>query len=204
MACDAISAVNPPSLQTRSIVWTLQEAFAEYAARDQYSSASLVARLDGHALGFVSIRSSLTINDNNNNGTHLLSPRRRGLTILLSYRPSGASFTALGFFHTAIHMLVYAANGDPKARPTHGIMLYNADEDYALSVEPMRPDDAADELSLQLIIRVLGGLPDVMFQQRRGGRWEELMGVVKLDGVNVGRVRVERGGGGGRCLGGGT
>ncbi|KAI4186406.1 MAG: hypothetical protein LQ346_005681, partial [Caloplaca aetnensis] len=50
VAVHAVSSIHPPSYQTKSIIWTFQEAFAEYAARGQYSSASLTARLNGHPL----------------------------------------------------------------------------------------------------------------------------------------------------------
>ncbi|KAL8752187.1 MAG: hypothetical protein Q9184_005813 [Pyrenodesmia sp. 2 TL-2023] len=197
IAVHIVSFANrPPGYQTKSLIWTLQAAFDQYINRGQYSSASLTSRVNNHALGSISLRSTLT------NSRHQatidpppppqLSPRRRGLTIRLEYKLHGAIFTDQGFFYTVINMLVYAANGDPKTRGMDGINLYNSEEDYSLRVEPMSPD-ATEELPLIMVIRILGGLPEVMYAQRRGGRWAELRGTVKWDGVNIGRVLIKKG-----------
>lgn len=191
---NAVSSVNPPSYQTKSLIWTLQGAFEEYNKRGQYSSASLTTRVGDHPLGFVSIRSTLTDSQAIDPllRSSQLAPRRRGLTIRLDYTPNGAIFTDRGFFNTVIGMLAYIANGDPKSGVMVGFSLYNTDEDYSISVQPMS-QDAAEELPLVMMIRILGGLPEVMYEEQRGGRWAELRGLVKQDGVNVGRVIIQRG-----------
>lgn len=195
-----VSSANPPSYQTKSLTWTLQAAFEEYIERGQYSSASLTTSVMGRPLGSVSFRSTLPNSHQAINPLPQLAPRRRGLTIRLEYARNGAIFTDQGFFYTIMTMLTYAANGDPKTRPMAGINLYNSEEDYSISIEPMSPD-ATEELPLIMVIRILGGLPDVMYGQRTGGRWAELRGLVKWDGVNIGRVMIRKGQHGGEgCL----
>lgn len=192
----AVSSATPPRYQIKSMIWTLQEAFEQYVRRGQYSSAALTTIVDGVPLGFATIRSTLlSPGTDEQQATSSSSPPqvgRRGLDIRLDYIPNGAIFTDTGFFRTSIQMLVYTANGDPKTQAPGKTSLWNSDEDYTFQVEPMTPD-ARDDLSLRRIIQVVGSLPAVMYEQRTGGRWAELKGLIKFDGVNIGRIKIEKG-----------
>ncbi|KAL8718132.1 MAG: hypothetical protein Q9225_004707, partial [Loekoesia sp. 1 TL-2023] len=191
-----INSATPPRYQTKSMLWTLQGVFEQYVRRGQYSSAALTTRLDGLPLGFATIKSTLlSPRSDDQQANSLISSSqvgRRGLDIRLDYIPNGAVFTDTGFFRTAIQLLVYAANGDPKTQAPGKTSFYNGDEDYTLQIEPMSPD-APDDMPLGRLIQVLGGLPVKMYEQRTGGRWAELKGLVKFDGVNIGRINIKKG-----------
>ncbi|KAI4233469.1 MAG: hypothetical protein L6R40_007066 [Gallowayella cf. fulva] len=182
-----------PRFQVKSMIWTLQAAFEEYTRRGQYSSASLVTRLNGHPLGFTNIKGNL-VADRQTNSVIPSQVGRRGLDIRLDYTLDGAIFADEGFFYTLINLITYCANGDPKTQPTGGIFLYNSDEDYTVGVHPMVDDEAArEDLPLSRVIQILGTLPQKMFDQSRQAKWAELKGVAKFDGVNIGRVKIQKG-----------
>ncbi|KAL8766979.1 MAG: hypothetical protein Q9209_006391 [Squamulea sp. 1 TL-2023] len=189
-----ISSAVAPRFQIKSLIWTLQRAFIEYTTRGQYSSASMVTRLNGHALGFTTIKSNLLADGDE---TKLVVPSavgRRGLDIRLEYVPNGAPIGEEDFIDTIIRLLVFCANRDPKTQPDDGIMLYNSAEDYTVGVSPIAYDESAKAaLPLARVIHILGELPQKMYEQRRGGRWAELRGVAKVDGVNIGRIRILKG-----------
>ena len=49
-----------------------------------------------------------------------------------------------------------------------------------------------DDLTVKTIVEILEDLLSKMFEQRAGGRWAELSGLIKFDGVNIGRIKVEK------------
>ncbi|KAI4138019.1 MAG: hypothetical protein L6R39_007007 [Caloplaca ligustica] len=195
-ALNALSSTTPPQFQTKSVLWTLREAFEEYVDREQYSSAALTARLDGRPLGFATIKSTLAQGQAADSFTSSPSPfphlGRRGLDVRLDYVPNGVSFTDVGLFRTMIHLLVWAANHDPKSVGSGKLGIYNNVEDYTFEMGPM-DEESVDELVLVRVIQVLGTLPAAMYHEQRGGRWAELKGVIKFDGVNIGRIKLEKG-----------
>ena len=115
---------------------------------------------------------------------------RRGLDIRLNYTPSGILFSEYAFIDSIIYFLVLAANRDPKTSTTKIARSYNIDEGFFIEVSSI---DDENEMEVGTIIEVLGRLPVKMYEQRDGGRWAELQGLVKYDGVNIGRIRVEPG-----------
>lgn len=115
---------------------------------------------------------------------------RRGLDIRLTYTPNGALFSDIAFFDSIIYFLVLAANRDPKTSPTRIARSYNVPGGFFVEVSSIDEDN---QLEVGRIIEVLGRLPAIMYQERTGGRWAELRGVIKYDGVNIGRIRVEQG-----------
>ncbi|KAL8784900.1 MAG: hypothetical protein Q9213_003713 [Squamulea squamosa] len=190
---EGFSSVLPPRFHVKSLLWTLRIAFVEYISRGQYSSASLVTRMNGHALGFMSIKSNLVADQQ----TKMMVPSevgRRGLDIRLEYVPNGAPIDEEDFFDTIIKLLIFCANRDPKTQPDSGLMLYNSAEDYTVGLSPVADDESARAaLPLGRVIHILGELPQKMYEQQRGGRWAELRGVAKVDGVNIARIKILKG-----------
>lgn len=115
---------------------------------------------------------------------------RRGFDIRLEYTPDGALFSDLGFFDSIIHFLSLAANRDPKTSTTRLARSYNVQEGFFVEVASV---DEENELEVGTLIEVLGLLPAKMYGQGAGGRWAELTGSVKFDGVKIGRIKVEQG-----------
>ena len=123
-----------------------------------------------------------TINGNTNTGLG-----RRGLEIRLNYIPNGKLISDIDFIASNIKFLVLAANKDPKTGTTKTARMDNLEAGFFLEISSMGDDD---ELPLFRIIEVLGRLPARMYEERPGGRWAELTGLVRFDGVNIGRIRV--------------
>ncbi|KAL8840128.1 MAG: hypothetical protein Q9170_001476 [Blastenia crenularia] len=187
----AISSSKPPHFQTKTMLWTLQEAFVQYRSRGQYSSAALTTTIDERPLGFMTIKSKLT------------SPRmpsqinqevggRRGLVIPLEYTLNGAMFSDTAIFSPVMELLVYAAEGQPKSQASGNVALYNNEEDFTLSIGPMLLE-SRDDLSLERLIEILAKLPQQMYEQQRGGRWAELKSIIKYDGLKIGRIGIKKG-----------
>lgn len=163
-----------------------------------HSNASSSAALVNSLIAELSAKSQLLSGVSLKPATQL---DRRGLDLRLSYTPNGALFTDGGIFTTVINLLMLTANHDPKTQSVYRTTLPNRAEGYVVEVAAINEEE---EISLERIIQVLGALPGKMYEQRVGGRWAELKGVVRFDGVNVGRVRIEKGGsGGGAAFGGG-
>ena len=115
---------------------------------------------------------------------------RRGLDVRLQYIPSGALFSDLAFLDSIIYFIALAANRDPKTATTKLARSYNIEEGFFVEISSIDEDN---ELEVGRVIEVLGRLPAKMYEQQAGGRWAELRGVIKFDGVNVGRIIVEKG-----------
>ncbi|KAG6994120.1 hypothetical protein G7Y79_00047g083460 [Physcia stellaris] len=115
---------------------------------------------------------------------------RRGLDVRLYYQPNGKIFSALGFMDSIIYFIGLAANRDPKTTTTKLARTYNFNEGYFIEISSIDEDN---EIEVGRLIEVLGRLPAQMYEERVGGRWAELGGVIKFDGVNVGRVLVQQG-----------
>ena len=115
---------------------------------------------------------------------------RRGLDIRLEYIPNGDIFTDLGFFLLVINLLTLTVNHDPKTQKIKRTSLPNYSEDYLFRISAMNDED---DISLEMVITILSSLPQIMYEQRTGGRWAELRGLVKFDGVNIGKVTLLKG-----------
>ena len=115
---------------------------------------------------------------------------RRGLDVRLYYQPNGKIFSALGFMDSIIYFISLAANRDPKTTTTKLARTYNVQEGYFIEISSI---DEENEIEVGRLIEVLGRLPALMYEERVGGKWAELGGVIKFDGVNVGRVLVQQG-----------
>lgn len=216
-----ISSAHEPRYQTKSVVWTLQEIFNEYNKRGQYSSANFVTRIESVPLGLGSIKSTLMSETSGRTNTSARSSAlvgednvavidafiggssptasistnsdqlgRRGYELRLEYTPNGALFTDIGFINIIIRFLVLAANRDPKTQSTNRARAANVDEGYVIEVSSLHKED---DLSLENVIRALGTLPQVMYEQRAGGRWAELTALIKFDGMNIGKITVKKG-----------
>ena len=115
---------------------------------------------------------------------------RRGLDIRLDYIPNGMLFSDYGFFDSIIYFLVLAANRDPKTTTAKVARSYNIREGFFIEIASI---DEENELEVGTIIEVLARLPAKMYGQQAGGRWAELRGSIKFDGVNIGRIKIEQG-----------
>ena len=115
---------------------------------------------------------------------------RRGLDIRLQYIPNGALFSDLALVDSIIYFIALAANRDPKTATTKLARSYNIEKGFFIEVSSIDEDN---ELEVGRVIEVLGRLPAIMYEKQVGGRWAELRGVIKFDGVNVGRIIVEKG-----------
>ena len=217
-----ISSSKEPRFQTKSVVWSLQELFNQYNRNEDYASANFITTLDGAPLGLGSIKSTLISSEsgqmNTSSSSALTFARnndtsvaeydtkalanntsasaqvaqlgRKGFELRLEYNPNGALFTDQGFINTVIRFLVLAANKDPKTLLTAKVAVANLDEGYFIEISSMGGDD---DLSVENIIRALGSLPREMYEQRTGGRWAELKGLIRFDGVNLGRIKIAKG-----------
>ncbi|KAL8733209.1 MAG: hypothetical protein Q9166_002226 [cf. Caloplaca sp. 2 TL-2023] len=195
-ALKAISSRTPPQYQTKSILWTLQKVFQEYVRREQYSSASITTKVNDQLLGFATIKSTLASKTSRaiepRADSLITSPQlgRRGLDIRLDYVPNGALVTDAGFIGGIIQALIWSAQRNHDAPGVASI--YKPDEDYTTEVAPMSYE-SRDDLKFKRVIEVLGKLPAIMYAERRGGRWAELKGLIKFDGLNIGRIIVQKG-----------
>ena len=115
---------------------------------------------------------------------------RRGLHVRLQYIPNGALFSDLAFLDSIIYFIALAANRDPKTATTKLARSYNVEGGFFVEISSIDEDN---ELEVGRVIEVLGSLPAKMYEQQVGGRWAELKGVIKFDGVNIGRILVEKG-----------
>lgn len=206
IALNAVSSRMPPGYVTKTMMWTLREGFKLFHESGQYSSASLTTRLDGRLLGFTTIKSNLRnvpavgAHSNLSSLIPFSSPRssqlgRRGLVIRLDYVPNGAIFTEAGFFWDIMQLLLWAANHDPKTEAPSVTSGYSNAEDYTIELAPMGIESVY-ELPFSRIIEILAKLPEAMYVQRQAvGKWPvaELRGQIKLDGVNIGRIRILKG-----------
>lgn len=118
--------------------------------------------------------------------------RANGLDIGLNYKEGGASFHPASFYETTISLLLFAAQRDDKSAPCGFVADYNTREDYTLAISPTSAA-SQDRLPWQFAIEVFAKLPAVMLAQRRGGRWAELHGRVRLEGQWIGRIRLSKG-----------
>ena len=115
-----------------------------------------------------------------------------GLEIGLNFDEGGASFHAASFYETTISLLLFAAQHDDKSAPCGYVADYNTREDYTLAISPTSAA-AQDRLPWQFAIEIFAKLPAVMLAQRRGGRWAEFHGRVRLEGQWIGRIRLSKG-----------
>ena len=119
-------------------------------------------------------------------------PAANRLEIGLNFFEGGVSFHAVSFYETTISLLLFAAQHDDKAAPCGFVADYNTRDDYTLAISPTS-DAARDRLPWRIAIEVFAKLPAIMLAQRRGGRWAEFQGRVRIDGQWIGRIRLSKG-----------
>ena len=227
-----ISSVNAPRYRTKSILWTLQAAFAVYSQERFYTSAIIRTYVgegaDARNLGVArfrfpkkplatdSQRSSSTSPLGNDTTLSMTSPtnqslvpgitfptapsdsqngtdlQAKGLQLTLTYTQGGASFDPQGFFKTIMILLIFAAQHDPSTEASGVVADYNERDNYTVAISPMSAE-AREDLPWDRAIPVLRDLPRTMLGEQRGGRWAELEGRARVDGVNTARVKIVTG-----------
>ena len=123
------------------------------------------------------------------NETNLHASR---LQIGLHYVEGGASFHAASVYESTMSLLLFAAQHDDKSAPCGFVADYNPRDDSTLAISPTSAA-SRDRLPWRFAIEVFAKLPVVILAQRRGGRWAEFQGRVRVDDQWVGRIRLAKG-----------
>ena len=147
------------------------------------------------SIRFVQARVFGTLNSISRSDSQTLTKfeaENRGLSLVLHYFERAETFSDKGFYHITIDALVFGAQHNYKDLPCGIVRAYNAPENYTYSIGPTSLAARAN-LPWRTAIAVMAFLPTEMLAQRRGGRWAELTGRIKLDNAYIGKLEIEKG-----------
>ena len=118
-----------------------------------------------------------------------LSPSNMNkLQVGVQYLPRGKDLSQQETYKIAIRIMVVAAAFDQKD-PARTIYRYDPDDDLTMSIAPFY-EEARDDLKWNMVFDSLWMFPDFM---QKYGKFAELRGIIKLNGVTVGKMTLQKG-----------
>ena len=164
---------------------------------DSQTNSSTPPLWNGTALGIIfpsngSLLSATTVPIVLSDGQTETNLHASRVQIDLDYVEGGASFYPASYYQSTISLLLFAAQHDDKMAPCGFVSDYNPRDNSTLTISPTSAA-SRDRLPWIFAIEVFAKLPVVMLAQRRGGRWAEFQGRVRLNGQWVGRIRFAKG-----------
>lgn len=207
------SGNKPPLLRVKSIMWSLLGIFIRFNMVMDWFEVTVVAKITTGTLGVGDVKyvpenggsntvgSSLPIPStasntsvevvyqNSTSPIVISSPvgKHKGLVITIGFRKDAKPYSVETVYTNDLY-LILATGPYNSPDPMDPITRYDPENDCTMGVVPWS-QSAQENFKWWMVVDVLRRLPDLMVSPATGDtRYKEIMGRIRWDGVNIGKV----------------